>query len=576
MIRQLLTFLMACSLAGWSSLAAAQESESQTIIYPGTIITMDEAIPTAQAVAVRDGVIVALGEPDELAIELPSARIDSRFAAQVIVPGFIDPHVHMVLSSIQYALPLAPPWAMAGPDGMIDGLPTRDAFFERVRALEAAAPAGEPLVIYGFHDLVHGDLDRHDLDAVTTDRPLIIWHYSSHDFYLNSAALDWANIDASLHDQFEGVPLGEDGQPTGRVFEDALGVLLQSVGPLIMAPPILERGLDNFSSLLRQGGITTVADLGYGIFGYPLEDANIATNWVSPAHSGYRVYLVPEYRALLQRFGDDRVQAVADFVSGELAAPAPVLPQVKFFTDAAFYSQTMRISEPGYLAGQSEGSQGLWVIQPDDLADTIRPYWEAGFGVRIHSNGDAAQSATLAALAELRETSTDQRFVFEHAGLFSPDQVAQAGALDAVISAASHYVFYLGEAYQAPLGEERGAWILPLGSLSEAGVPVTLHSDAPLAPPLPLRAAGIHMTRATREGGVLTPDEQLSAPEALESITIDAAYALGLEAEIGSIAIGKRADFTILDANPLETPGEAWSDIGIWGVVLDGEPRPLP
>ncbi|QLC22923.1 amidohydrolase family protein [Parasphingopyxis sp. CP4] len=574
MIRRLLTLLLACTVASGSSLATAQDTA--TTIYPASVVTMDEAMPTAGAVAVRDGMIVALGDPDELAIELPAARIDSRFAAHVIVPGFIDPHIHMVLSSIQYALPLAPPWAMAGPEGMIDGLPTREAFFDHVRALEASAPAGEPLVIYGFHDLVHGDLDRHDLDAVTTDRPLIIWHYSSHDFYLNSAALDWANIDASLHDQFEGVPLGDDGQPTGRVFEDALGVLLQSVGPLIMAPDILERGLDNFSSLLRQGGVTTVADLGYGIFGFPLEDANIARNWVSPDHSGYRVYLVPEYRALQQRFGDDRVQGVADFVSGELAAPAPVLPQVKFFTDAAFYSQTMRISEPGYLAGQSQGSQGLWVIQPDDLADTIRPYWEAGFGVRIHSNGDAAQSATLSALAELRQTSADQRFVFEHAGLFSPEQVAQAGSLNAVISAASHYVFYLGEAYQAPLGAERGAWILPLGSLSQAGVPVTLHSDAPLAPPLPLRAAGIHMTRATREGGTLTADEQLSASEALESITIDAAYALGLEAEIGSIAVGKRADFTILNANPLETPGEAWPDIGIWGVVLDGDPRPLP
>ena len=83
------------------------------------------------------------------------------------------------------------------------------------------------------------------------------------------------------------------------------------------------------------------------------------------------------------------------------------------------------------------------------------------------------------------------------------------------------------------------------------------------------------MERSTREGSVLTPSEKLSAQEALESITIDAAYALGLEAEIGSIAIGKLADFTVLDSNPLETPGSDWSDIGVWGVVLDGEKRPL-
>jgi len=169
-------------------------------------------------------------------------------------------------------------------------------------------------------------------------------------------------------------------------------------------------------------------------------------------------------------------------VAGEIETPAPVLPQVKFFTDAAFYSQTMRVSEPGYLSGQSEGTQGLWVIQPDNIAPTIQPYWDAGLAVRIHSNGDAAQSATLDALAELRPTAPDRKFIFEHAGLFSPEQVTRAADLGAGVSAASHYVFYLGEAYQSPLGPERGNWILPLASLSAAGVPVTLHSGAPLAP----------------------------------------------------------------------------------------------
>lgn len=575
----ILPTLIALTFAGLGSLSSVQAQNpagAETIIYPATVITMDDAQPMAEAVAVREGQIQAVGTLDELVGALPGAVVDPQFADQVITPGFIDPHIHMALSSIQYAVPLTPPWAMAGPEGMIDGLPTREAFMSRLRELDAAAPDGEPLIAYGFHDLVHGDLTRADLDAITTDRPLIVWHYSSHDFYLNSAALSWANIDASLHDRFEGVPLGSDGAPTGRVFEDAVPFLLQSVGPLIMAPDVLERGLANFSGLLRQGGVTTVADLGYGIFSFAIEDANIASNWISPQHSGYRVYLVPEYRALERRFGEDRVQAVADFVSGTQPTPAPVLPQVKFFTDAAFYSQTMRVSEPGYLAGQSQGSQGLWVIEPEALAETIRPYWDAGFGVRIHSNGDAAQEATLNALAELRIDDADRRFVFEHAGLFSPDQVARAATLNATVSAASHYVFYLGEVYQTPLGDPRGSWILPLNSLSEAGVPVTLHSDAPLAPPLPLRAASIHMTRATREGGTLTPAERLSAQEALESITIDAAYALGLEAELGSIAVGKRADFTILDANPLETPGADWPEIGIWGVMLAGELRPLP
>lgn len=545
------------------------------VIYPANAVITMVADEVAEAVAVEDNRIAAVGTREALEAQFAGAEVDESFADKTIVPGLIDPHVHMGLSSLQYATPLTPPWPMATPEGMVRGLPNREAFFGRLQEIVDSAPAGEPLIVYGFHNLVHGDLVKEDLDAVTTDRPLVIWHYSSHDFYLNSAGLEWAGIDASLHQQYEGVDLNAEGDLTGRIYEDAIPALMASIGPILLAPNRLSTGLEGFSELLRAGGVTSVADLGYGIFTLPIENANISANWQSMEHAGYRLYLVPEHRAFEHAFGEARVETVLGMVAGDVAAPAPVLPQVKFFTDAAYYSQTMRVSEPGYLSGQSVGSQGLWVMRPDEIAPTIQPYWDAGLAVRIHSNGDAAQSATLDALETLRASAPDRAFIFEHAGLFSPEQVTRAAELGAGISAASHYVFYLGEAYQSPLGPDRGDWILPLASLSAAGVPVTLHSDAPLAPPLPLRAASVHMTRSTREGTELTPTEKLSGQEALESITIDAAYALGLEAELGSIVPGKLADFTILDSNPLETPGADWGEIGVWGVVLDGEKRPV-
>lgn len=563
-----------CLLA--AMLLVACSDSAQTTIYPAkAVITMEAAEQDYQAVAVKDGRIIGLGNTADLEQQHPQALVDTSLADKYVLPGFIDPHIHMMLSAIQYALPIAPPWPMTTPAGDLEGLATREAFLQRVKEIEANTEAGEPLIIYGYHDLVHGDLDRHDLDAITTERPLLIWHYSSHDFYLNTAALEWTEIDASLHDQYEGVPLGADGKPTGRIFEDALPYLTQQLGSTLLNPFSIRRGVKGFSSLLRQGGVTTVADLAYGIFGVNLENLNIWLNWDSPEESGYRLYLVPEHRAFAEKYGEDRIQEIHDLVSQDSWAPAPVLPQVKFFTDAAFYSQTMRLSSPGYLAGQSKGSQGLWVIQPNDLVATIQPYWQAGLGVRIHSNGDAAQTATLEALQELRKSDSQQRFVIEHAGLFSPADIARAAELSAAVSAASHYVFFLGQAYQAPLGQERGSWISPLASLSGAGVPVTLHSDAPLAPPLPLQAAAVHMSRATREGGTLTPSERLSAFEALEAITVDAAIALGLEDELGSIRVGKRADFTVLGRNPLQTPASDWPEIEVWGVVLDGVKMPL-
>ena len=104
---------------------------------------------------------------------------------------------------------------------------------------------------------------------------------------------------------------------------------------------------------------------------------------------------------------------------------------------------------------------------------------------------------------------------------------------------------------------------------------VALHSDAPLATPMPLGAADVHLTRATRSGDVYEPDQALTRYDALEAVTIDAARVLGLEAELGSISPGKRADFTVLDDNPLRVSGERWADIRIWGVVLGGEKRPV-
>jgi len=118
-------------------------------------------------------------------------------------------------------------------------------------------------------------------------------------------------------------------------------------------------------------------------------------------------------------------------------------------------------------------------------------------------------------------------------------------------------------------------YMTPLASSFNAGLPTTMHSDAPLAPPSPLTAASVHMTRSTREGGVSTPSEKLTPEQALRAITLDAAWSLGLEDEIGSIEIGKRADFTVLSQNPLETKPENWPDIKVWGVVLDGVKKPV-
>ena len=303
--------------------------------------------------------------------------------------------------------------------------------------------------------------------------------------------------------------------------------------------------------------------MGYGIFGRHLENMYLKLHYTKK--DPYRLYLVPEHRAFAKEYGDESAAKIK-----ELADSDPrVLPQVKLFTDAAFYSQTMKLAAPGYLSGQSKGTDGLWVTPPEDLPDLMARYWDAGLDIHIHSNGDAAQDSTLAAFGEQKSGESGQRLIIEHAGLVSPEQIKTAADLGIGISAASHYVNFMGQDY-APVIAEKAEHITPLASAFEAGLKVTIHSDAPLAPPMPLLAAGRHMTRATREGGISTPREKLTAEQALRAITIDAAWSLGLEDQIGSIEVGKQADLTILGVNPLEIPGESWGSIPIKGVMVKG------
>jgi len=301
-----------------------------------------------------------------------------------------------------------------------------------------------------------------------------------------------------------------------------------------------------------------------------MEDHFIKTHYTED--DNYNLYLVPEHRAFTAEFGEQATEKMLEMSTDKTRHP-PVLNQVKLFTDAAFYSQTMKLDAPGYIGGQSKGTDGLWVTQPKDLASVMRPYWEAGMDIHIHSNGDAAQDATLTAFAQMNRPASQQRLIIEHGGLFRPDQIKQAANLGVGISAASHYVKYMGEDYEEAIGDKI-AYITPLASAMKAGMRTTVHSDAPLAPPQPLRAASVHMTRETRQGGISNGREKLNRSQALKAITLEAAWSLGLDEEIGSIEIGKRADFAIFESNPMTTAPQDWPEIEVWGVMLGGDIHP--
>jgi len=560
MRRSIIAFILLAGCAG------SQPDLPDVTLYRTTAITADMGLPMATGIAVKDGEITAVGDFDALRSQLIGATISEQYADQVLLPGLIDPHVHMTLGAMMYGAEMVPPWDVPMPDGKISGLTSRSALLTRITEIEASAPDG-PLVLWGYHDLIQGDVRRDDLDSISTERPLLLWHWSGHDFYLNSAAIEMVDATPALADQFHGIELDSDGELTGRIYEDALLAIFDKIAAVIMHPNHIQRGWDRYEALLRDAGVTTVAEMGYGIFGRTTEDAFLAAHHDST--DGYQVYLVPEHRAFQLEFGD----AVVETVSQMAAEREDVLPQIKLFSDAAFYSQTMKLTAPGYVGGQSEGQTGLYVIQPDDLPGVIAGYWDAGIDIHIHSNGDAAQESTLSAF-EAQSPGTDgQRLIIEHAALLTPSQIERLAKLPAGVSAASHYVRYMGSVMAEAIGE-KAQYLSPMGSTTKAGIPTTLHSDAPLAPPYPLLAAQAHLLRDTEDGTISLPDERLTREQALKAITLDAAWSLGLEGDLGSIEAGKRANFTIVDRNPLTTAPEDWNEIGVLGRIKDGVAYP--
>ena len=236
---------------------------------------------------------------------------------------------------------------------------------------------------------------------------------------------------------------------------------------------------------------------------------------------------------------------------------------MKLFADGAMFSQLMQLSPPGYI----DGHQGAWITQPAPFEETARRYWNAGYQIHVHTNGDNGAKMVLDVLEKLEgeKPRADHRFTIEHYGYGTEGISRRIASLGALVSANPYYLFDLGDKYaEVGLGYDRAARIAPLGGLVRRGVPVALHSDFAMAPASPLLLAWTAITRETQSGKVFGPEERLTPDQAMKAITVDAAYILHLEERLGSIEAGKLADFTVLEQDPyaVGAAGSATSRFG--------------
>ena len=249
---------------------------------------------------------------------------------------------------------------------------------------------------------------------------------------------------------------------------------------------------------------------------------------------------------------------------------------VKFFSDDAYLSNMMGLQNPAY----TDWHKGIiFYSSAQSLEKAIRPWWNAGFAVHVHSNGNGGIANSLNALQMLQDEKPrfDHRFTLEHLGLPSSMMVRKVKELGAIASVNPSYFYTRAGVQVEDLGTDRASYATRTGNLVKEGVIVALHSDNPVGQPLPLKEVWAVVNRQNLYTGdrKWAPAEAVSVEQAMRMVTIDAAYVIGLENQVGSIEPGKFADFTILAEDPMTVLKEKIKDIAVTGTVLGGRFIPV-
>ncbi len=526
---------------------AAASPSTPTIVRAGTIRLLDEAGTVADALALLDGIIVKAGTFDEC-LEWSASRstlepVIVDFGESTIVPGFIDAHAHPLMLGQMMS------WVDCGPERASD-IP---AIVALLREAAENAPKGQPVRGYGYEQRNLAEQrhpTRHELDQVSTTREVYLMNASGHGGVVNSHTLELNGITRDTPNpeggEFFRTPAGD---LTGELSDAACNILTGVHGVKIgHHGPNFHLG-DEPHEHLRQlvaaqenflsGGVTTIGDCQVTKREF---DTYLRASAAGKLHTRISMYL-------LSHLLDDAL---------ELGITAPFgnewmsIAGIKFYADGTLGGWTAYFPE-GYVGDPCR--TGQLYHDPIDYEAMIVKAHEAGLQTATHAQSPDALEMVISAIehALLAGPDADARHRIEHCGLPTPDQIhrmATAGIYP--VNQPQHY-FNWGEGVEQAIGTP-GERFNPLGEFVASGVPVTISSDAPVADPRPLEAVQAAVTRVTRRGAQLGDDAlRIDIDTALRAHTIVAARALGREDAVGSLEIGKNADFAVLSEDPYTT-----------------------
>jgi predicted amidohydrolase YtcJ len=556
-----LTIVMAFAVGCKSGPNAA--STADAIYYGGTIVTVNDAQATAEAVAIKDGKILMVGTRSEIEQNhkgTTTTMVD--LAGKTLVPGFIDPHSHYI-NSLSVANQVN---VYAPPSGPGKDIPSIIAALKQFRD-EHHIPKGEVIQAYGYDENMMPNgigLSRDDLDKDFPDNPVMVNHVSMHGAVLNSAAFKKYGIDAKTKTPAGGIILRKKGsnEPAGLIMETAYL-------PVFSALPQIPRDEEAKWSQAGQmmyaaAGITTAQE---GLTHAP--DVAVIQR---AAAAGVHLIDIVSYPFILDL---DKVLATNPASSFGKYVNHVKLGGVKITMDGSPQGKTAYFTTP-YLTG-GPGGEKNWRGEPafpqDQYNTWFKKVYDMGVPLIVHANGDATIDMLLKAheYAAAGDLSKQRHTTVIHSQFVRADQLDKYVKYSLTPSFYTEHTFYFGDTHVLNRGKTQAFFESPMRAAIDKGLRPTNHTDFVVAPLDQMFVIWTAVNRVSRTGVVIGPDQRVTPMEALKAITINAAYQYDEQTAKGSIEPGKLADLVILTGNPVTTAPDAIKDIKVVETFKEGK-----
>jgi len=545
------------------------KGNADTIFYGGPIVTVNAKNEEVQALAVQNGKIVAVGTKDAVTKEWQADNTKVfDLKGQTLMPGFVEPHVHIIVTSVFEGLGL-------NLSNFTLPYDTKESLIQKMKVALKDVPAGGWLFGFGVDPSrttpFMAELTADDLDKVSKDVPVFIVNQSGHIGYVNHKALELAGVTNQSPNPPGGGVYVKDakGNLTGKLIEPPSYLAFMAKMPAPTEAQLLG-AIQGTMKKIASTGVTTASEMSVGgNFGVDKEVAiykSIFAKNASPIR--VRGYLFSESipsgkTSIKANEGDDQLRFIG----------------IKYISDGSTQGLTAALTKPYAYPKNSQWS-GELDFKDAEIYASAKSFFDQGWQISTHANGDKAIDQTLATYSKLMADSSkqDRRLRIEHFTINNESQVKKAVKLGVIPSFTIGHVDYWGAAFNNHLvGPERAKRIDPAGDFKRAGGKFTLHSDTPVSPVGPLNYISEEVTRLWQlpPQKALGPDQAVSVDDAIRAVTIDAAYQLFADNIVGSLEVGKQADFVVLEKNPRQTPPADIRNIKVKGTWVDGKPVSL-